>query len=221
MNWYQKAKKSNDEHIKKLISEYEEATEEVKKIELKNALKLLCGGDEEEIEIKNNLEETVKEYQTVEKKQEEKSFSHTENNIKRMNKEELQNVINDCTKEIKRLESTRLKHETFAQKKELNQKIWDVRRVQNIARGLIYSQKMARKLEERKTQTSLLTTKRARFVRLFRMGISFSNMLTHPEGIKKEDMLDIVNDDVIKSCTDIDRHFAERWGRWVEVKLKQ
>ena len=51
MNWYLKAKKSNDETIKKMLDEYDSSKEDnAKRFELKNAIKILCGRDDEEVE---------------------------------------------------------------------------------------------------------------------------------------------------------------------------
>lgn len=226
MNWYDKAKKSKDEHIKKLIEDYDSSEDKMKKTELENAIKIIIGSEKEE-KAENPFEEKPKTKKEETRKKEiieaKKEFTHTEESVKKLEdkKDELYKVLEDCRNEIKRLEGTRLVHETFTQKRNLDKDIWAIRRISYIARRLIYADKMKKKAIQNKNQTSLIATKRARFVRLFRMGISFSNMITHPDGVKKEDMIDIVNDDVIKSCLEIDRNFRSRWERWVEVKLKK
>lgn len=219
-NWYQKAQKSNNEDVKNLVYQYNSLDAgDPKRKELKEAIKIIVGDDE----VITNPFEVVEDVQDVTESREETKeeaeteFSLTEKHVNKISDvAELHAIIAECRDEIKRIDGTRLKKETFHQKIEKNREIWKVRRIEYLARSKIYEQKRKEKELENKNKVSQIATKRARFVMLFKKGISFSNICTHPDGVRKDEILDIVNDDVIKSCKEVDKYFMERWDRWVK-----
>ncbi|MBR0212775.1 MAG: hypothetical protein IJQ55_04165, partial [Alphaproteobacteria bacterium] len=105
-----------------------------------------------------------------------------------------------CREEIQRLEKTRLKHGTYKQNRELDAQIWKVRRIIGIA----FKREIALKERARRIRNagrvSSISLKRARFVKLMRQGFSITNITKHPEGVKKEELTQVLDADTIEAC---------------------
>lgn len=121
-----------------------------------------------------------------------------------------------CREEIVRLEKTRLKHGTYKQNRELDSKIWNVRRIIGIA----LKRELALKERERRIRNagrvSSIALKRARFVKLIRQGISITNITKHPSGVKKEELIEVLDKDTIEACKKDNSRFPDMWLRWKE-----
>ncbi len=121
-----------------------------------------------------------------------------------------------CREEIARLEKTRLKHGTYKQNRELDMAIWKVRRIISVA----FKRELALKERARRIRNagrvSSIALKRARFVKLMRQGISITNITSHPEGVKKEELVDVLDEATIEACRKNNSRFPAMWLRWKE-----
>lgn len=121
-----------------------------------------------------------------------------------------------CREEIARLEKTRLKHATYKQNRELDAAIWKIRRIIGIA----FKREVALKERARRIRNagrvSSIALKRARFVKLMRQGFSITNITNHPEGVKKEELVDVLDDTTIEACRKNNSRFPAMWLRWKE-----
>ena len=121
-----------------------------------------------------------------------------------------------CREEIARLEKTRLKHATYKQNRELDAAIWKVRRIIGIA----FKREVALKERARRIRNagrvSSIALKRARFVKLMRQGFSITNITNHPEGVKKEELVDVLDEATIEACKKNNSRFPAMWLRWKE-----
>lgn len=214
-NWYQEANKSENEHIKKLVQEYNaEDPKSPKRVELKNAILVLMGFDDT----------PVKEEEKEEKKEEPVSTPYTEEDVNATDSvEDLRVISKKCAEEAERLEKTRLLHETFKERIALDRAIWKVKRVMFIARRKIYDFKLKEKRakEKREKKISKLAMKQSRFISLYRKGFSFTNITRQEDGVRKEELLEVIDASVIEACSKVHKDFVERWQRWREKFLPE
>lgn len=214
-NWYQEANKSENEHIKKLVQEYNaEDPKSPKRVELKNAILVLMGFDDT----------PVKEEEKEEKKEEPVSIPYTEEDVNSTDSvEDLRVISKKCAEEAERLEKTRLLHETFKERIALDRAIWKVKRVMFIARRKIYDFKLKEKRakEKREKKISKLSMKQSRFISLYRKGFSFTNITRQEDGVRKEELLEVIDASVIEACSKVHKDFVERWQRWREKFLPE
>ena len=214
-NWYQEANKSENEHIKKLVQEYNaEDPKSPKRVELKNAILVLMGFDDT----------PVKEEEKEEKKEEPVYTPYTEEDVNATDSvEDLRVISKKCAEEAERLEKTRLLHETFKERIALDRAIWKVKRVMFIARRKIYDFKLKEKRakEKREKKISKLAMKQSRFISLYRKGFSFTNITRQEDGVRKEELLEVIDASVIEACSKVHKDFVERWQRWREKFLPE
>ena len=208
VNWFIEARKSEDEDVRVLLESFIKAdkTDKKKKEKIKR-----------EIEIKLGLvdaEKLKKEKEEIKNKSE--RFTYIESDIDKIDDvKELDKVSKICKERINSLEKTRLKNETFKDRKELKAKIWEVKLILYKARKKIIDIKTQKELETKKNKVSNLDMKRARFINLIRQNYSISNIIKDENGVRKEELLNIVNDDVIEVCSQIDSNFIETFNRWI------
>lgn len=217
-NWYQEAVKSENEHIRNLVKEYDEAEpKSAKRVEIKNAILVLMGTQENPFNVKEVKEETKEE-----KEEAETDFMLTAEDIKALDKkEDLLACIEEIEKKADELENGRLMHQTFRQKIDLNRKIWSVKRLGFVARLRLRELRAAAKKAEKKGKVTQKQMKKNKFINLYRQGYSFTNISKDPDGVKKEELLEVVDEDVIKACKNYNRYFVEDWNRWVNKFLKK
>lgn len=121
-----------------------------------------------------------------------------------------------CREEIARLEKTRLKHATYKQNRELDAAIWKIRRIIGIAfKREVALKERARRIRNA-SRVSSIALKRARFVKLMRQGFSITNITNHPEGVKKEELVDVLDEATIEACKKNNSRFPAMWLRWKE-----
>lgn len=242
-NWYIKAKNSNNDEIKTLIVEFDNTDVSDPK---KDALKEIIKGKLENLEnnpfvineqvidveiveekpieetpiIEEQPKEEVKEEVKEDVKEKNNSFSFTEEDIPNVNTiEELEVIASACQKEIKRIQMSELKHSTFKQKLEMNKAIWKIRRIMFKSKDKINSIRTEIAKQKRKDVIQRLNLKRTIFVNKYNRGISITNIVKDNQ-IKKEELKEIINDDVINSIEKTsDKHFRERWSRWKKMYL--
>lgn len=146
-----------------------------------------------------------------------KGFYYTETDAaKAKTLDEIVVMKKACREEIARLEKTRLKHATYKQNRELDAAIWKVRRIIGIA----FKREVALKERARRIRNagrvSSIALKRARFVKLMRQGFSITNITNHPEGVKKEELVDVLDEATIEACKKNNSRFPAMWLRWKE-----
>lgn len=121
------------------------------------------------------------------------------------------------------LESSRLKNETYAQRRELNKKIFEANEQIAKLREKIRNEKRAKKLAEIKQsgRVSSLALKQAKVEKLIQKGFSLTNITTHPEGVKKSEMQKIIESNGFLGRIESKHHgFTAMWERWKAKFLK-
>ena len=121
------------------------------------------------------------------------------------------------------LESSRLKNETYAQRKELNRKIFDANEKIAKLREKIRNDKRAKKLAEIKQsgRVSSLALKQAKVEKLIQKGFSLTNITKHPEGVKQNEMQKIIESNGFLGRIESKHHgFTAMWERWKAKFLK-
>lgn len=159
----------------------------------------------------------IQEEPAVDKAEPENTFGYTESDAaKATSLDDLIQLKKACREEIQRLEKTRLKHGTYKQNRELDAAIWKIRRIIGIA----FKREMALKERARRIRNagriSSIALKRARFIKLMRQGFSITNITKHPEGVKKEELTQVLDAGTIEACRKNNSRFPDMWKRWKE-----
>jgi hypothetical protein len=220
-NWYIQAKTSTNEDIIKLLKVYDGLDKDNPQ---KNSLKE---------EIKGYLELKDNPFNKIIEEQAKTKDNAIDDNLKTSNdfyseKElvdktdaELNKIIDECIIRKKELEKGRLKHETFKEKLAMTKRMWKFTRIANISRKIINERRHKIKVKESSTKLSKSALKKAKFCQLIRAGYSFSNICRHPEGVKIEEIEEIVDNDVIEICKKNNPDFLRKWNSWKNKFLKK
>lgn len=121
------------------------------------------------------------------------------------------------------LESSRLKNETYEQRKQLNRKIYAANEEIAKLREKIREAKRAKKLEEiRKSgRVSSLALKQAKIEKLIHKGFSLTNITKHPDGVKANELQKIIESgNFLQNIEQKQRGFTAMWLRWKAKFLK-
>ena len=121
------------------------------------------------------------------------------------------------------LESSRLKNETYEQRRELNRKIYAANEEIAKLREKIREAKRAKKLEEfRKSgRVSSLVLKQAKIEKLIHKGFSLTNITKHPDGVKAKELEKIIESGKFLENIEKKQHgFTAMWLRWKAKFLK-
>lgn len=121
------------------------------------------------------------------------------------------------------LESSRLKNETYAQRRELNRKIYAANEEIAKLRESIRNAKRAAKMEElRKSgHVSSLALKQAKIEKLIHKGFSLTNITKHPDGVKASELQKIIESGkFLENIEQKQRGFTAMWLRWKAKFLK-
>lgn len=121
------------------------------------------------------------------------------------------------------LESSRLKNETYAQRRALNKKIYEANEQIAKLREKIREAKRAKKLEElRKSgHVSSLALKQAKIEKLIHKGFSLTNITKHPDGVKASELQKIIESGkFLENIEQKQRGFTAMWLRWKAKFLK-
>lgn len=121
------------------------------------------------------------------------------------------------------LENSRLKNETYAQRKALNRKIYEANEQIAKLREKIREAKRAKKLDEIKKsgRVSSLALKQAKVEHLIQKGFSLTNITKHPDGVKKTELQKIIESNGFLGRIESKYHgFAAMWERWKAKFLK-
>lgn len=121
------------------------------------------------------------------------------------------------------LESSRLKNETYEQRRQLNRKIYAANEEIAKLREKIREAKRAKKLEElRKSgHVSSLALKQAKIEKLIHKGFSLTNITKHPDGVKASELQKIIESgNFLQNIEQKQRGFTAMWLRWKAKFLK-
>ncbi len=121
------------------------------------------------------------------------------------------------------LESSRLKNETYEQRRELNRKIYAANEEIAKLREKIREAKRAKKLDEiRKSgRVSSLALKQAKIEKLIHKGFSLTNITKHPDGVKANELQKIIESgNFLQNIEQKQRGFTAMWLRWKAKFLK-
>ena len=121
------------------------------------------------------------------------------------------------------LENSRLKNETYEQRRQLNHKIYAANEEIAKLREKIREAKRAKKLEElRKSgRVSSLTLKQAKVEKLIHKGFSLTNITKHPDGVKASELQKIIESGkFLQNIEQKQRGFTAMWERWKAKFLK-
>lgn len=225
MSWYHEAQKSENSKVKELLKAYQAETDKSNKKALRDAMLLVLGikaDEEENPEELNQVVEEIKEEEDLNKKNNSFSFPETIEEVAKIDDIEVLEKIFKLSKEkTKEIELTRLKHETFKQKKEMDRKIWAIRRVGFAAHSRAYNKKMFIKKKESQSKISMIHKKRQIFINLIRQGVSFSQICVREDGLKKEELTEIVNIDVLNACKPYMMDVVGKWAKWCQANLEE
>lgn len=121
------------------------------------------------------------------------------------------------------LENSRLKNETYEQRRQLNHKIYAANEEIAKLREKIREAKRAKKLEEiRKSgHVSSLALKQAKIEKLIHKGFSLTNITKHPDGVKASELQKIIESGkFLENIEQKQRGFTAMWERWKAKFLK-
>ena len=225
MSWYEEAQKSDSIKVKELLKAYVAEKDEAKRKAIKEAVILILG-------IKEDKEEPENPFLVVEEKKEEKEDENKKNNsfsfpksqeeiLKINDLETLEKIFHESKTKGIELEKTRLKHETFKERIALNKKIWAIRRIGFIAHHKANEIKLHLKRKENASKVNMIHKKRQIFINLIKQGTSFSRICEIDEGLKKEELNEIVNEDVLEACKPYMKNICSKWAKWCEMNLKE
>lgn len=224
MSWYQEAQKNDSSKIKELLKAYKEEQDKTQKQALKEAIILVLGIKDTEDEPENPfmVDEVTEEKKDENKKNKSFSFPTSEEDIAKVNDlETLERIFHESKERCNEMEKTRLKHETFKQKKELDRKIWAVRRLGFIAHRKAFDIRVYNKKKENSTKINMMHKKRQMFINFIKQGYSFSRICEIDDGLKKEELNEIVNGDVLEACKPYMKNICSKWAKWCEMNLKE
>lgn len=121
------------------------------------------------------------------------------------------------------LENSRLKNETYEQRRKLNRKIYEANEEIAKLRESIRNAKRAAKMEEmrKSNHVSALALKQARIEHLIQKGFSLTNITKHPEGVKASELEKVIESGkFLENIEQKQRGFTAMWLRWKAKFLK-
>lgn len=69
------------------------------------------------------------------------------------------------------------------------------------------------------TKISQTAMKQAKFLSLYKQGLSISNITRHPDGVKADSLESIMTQDFIEEMDKFDKRFIPMWNRWKDKFL--
>ena len=222
MNWKEAAQASTDPKIKELLEQYNSAKDmESAKAIQKQIVEILKAEGITKAPVLDKLKPAVADKPT--------EPETTSDPVAKDAKSEKQDDLSDVEKlkfwkdRLNVLESSRLKNETYAQRKELNHKIYEANEEIYKLREKIRIAKQKAKMEEiRKSgRVSSLSMKQAKLEQLLHKGFSLTNITKHPEGIKADELKKVIESNGFLARIEPKyRGFGAMWERWKAKFLK-
>lgn len=226
MNWKDAAEASTDPKIKELLEQYNSAKDmESAKAIQKQIVEILKAEGITKAPVLDTLKPADAD------KPAESENAQNENSGKQNSPEKpiVPDELTDVEKlkfwkdRLNVLENSRLKNETYAQRKELNHKIYEANEKIYKLREKIRIAKQKAKMEEiRKSgRVSSLSLKQAKLEQLLHKGFSLTNITKHPEGIKADELKKVIeSNDFLARIEQKYRGFGAMWERWKAKFLK-
>lgn len=216
MNWKEAAEASTDPKIKELLEQYNSIKDmESAKAIQKQIVEILKA----EGITKAPVLDTLKPADADKPTEPETKSDHVVKNAKSEKQDDLSDVekLKFWKDRLNVLESSRLKNETYEQRKELNRKIYEANEEIYKLREKIRVAKQKAKMEEiRKSgRVSSLSLKQAKLEQLLHKGFSLTNITKHPEGIKAEELKKVIESNGFLARIEPKyRGFGAMWERW-------
>lgn len=226
MNWKDAAEASTDPKIKELLEQYNSAKDmESAKAIQKQIVEILKAEGITKAPVLDTLKPADADKPT------EPENAQNDNSEKPNSPEKpiVPDELTDAEKlkfwkdRLNVLENSRLKNETYAQRKELNRKIYEANEKIYKLREKIRVAKQKAKMEEiRKSgRVSSLSLKQAKLEQLLHKGFSLTNITKHPEGIKADELKKVIESNgFLTRIEQKHRGFGAMWERWKAKFLK-
>lgn len=222
MNWKEAAQASTDPKIKELLEQYNSAKDmESAKAIQKQIVEILKA----EGITKAPVLDTLKPADADKPTEPETPSDPVAKDAKSGKQDDLSDVekLKFWKDRLNVLENSRLKNETYAQRKELNHKIYEANEEIYKLREKIRIAKQKAKMEEiRKSgRVSSLSMKQAKLEQLLHKGFSLTNITKHPEGIKADELKKVIESNGFLARIEPKyRGFGAMWERWKAKFLK-
>ena len=222
MNWKDAAEASTDPKIKELLEQYNSAKDmESAKAIQKQIVEILKA----EGITKAPVLDTLKPADADKPTEPETKSDPVAKDAKSGKQDDLSDVekLKFWKDRLNVLENSRLKNETYAQRKELNHKIYEANEEIYKLREKIRIAKQKAKMEEiRKSgRVSSLSMKQAKLEQLLHKGFSLTNITKHPEGIKADELKKVIESNGFLARIEPKyRGFGAMWERWKAKFLK-
>lgn len=222
MNWKEAAEASTDPKIKELLEQYNSAKDmESAKAIQKQIVEILKAEGITKAPVLDKLKPAVADKPT--------EPETTSAPVAKDAKSEKQDDLSDVEKlkfwkdRLNVLESSRLKNETYEQRKELNRKIYEANEEIYKLREKIRVAKQKAKMEaiKKSGRVSSLSMKQAKLEQLLHKGFSLTNITKHPEGIKADELKKVIESkDFLQRIEKKYHGFGAMWERWKAKFLK-
>ena len=89
---------------------------------------------------------------------------------------------------------------------EVRQQIFDLKQKMNL-------------VKKSTAKVSQVGMKQAKFLSLYKQGLSISNITRHPDGVKADSLESIMTQDFMEQLDKMDKRFIPMWNRWKEKFL--
>lgn len=211
VNWKEIAEKSENPEIKAKYELFKAETDEAKQRSLRGLIVAL---------IKEDAAKSAAEKETEPKAEPDRNFGSTQTPDPELTDVEKLKFWKD---RLTVLENSRLKNETYAQRRELNRKIWQANEeIARLREAIRTAKRMAKLAEIKKSgRVSSLALKQAKVERLIQKGFSLTNITKHPEGVKKDELQKVIeNGKFIARIEEKHHGFTAMWERWKAKFLK-
>lgn len=222
MNWKEAAEASTDPKIKEMLEQYNSAKDmESAKAIQKQIVEILKAEGITKAPVLDKLKPAVADKPT----EPETKSDPVAKNAKSGKQDDLSDVekLKFWKDRLNVLESSRLKNETYEQRRELNRKIYAANEEIAKLREKIREAKRAAKMEEiRKSgRVSSLVLKQAKIEKLIHKGFSLTNITKHPDGVKANELQKIIESGNFLQNIEQKQHgFTAMWLRWKAKFLK-
>jgi hypothetical protein len=121
--------------------------------------------------------------------------------------------------QIQEIEKTELKNPTWEQKKELSDRIGKLNQHIRWATNRTIDIKQKKQQEIKSVGISKKVYKQSKLVAMIREGKSLSVIVSEPEGISKDEIQELLSDDIILECAKHRPDFVEYYKRWKDKYL--
>ena len=215
IKWIDAAKNSDNEEIKALLNKYENTEVRSEKEKARDEIINLLTSKESD--KPQEEPQTVEDEETIEdnksKREKEKSDKYAK--------------IKEIREEIVAIEKTRLKNPTYEERMEFNKKIKEKEKKIIAIRNVLRKEKIEEKerIKRQSGQVSSIKMKQAKILKLLRQGTSFSNITKHSDGVKKEEITQVIENDsqFMEEMQKINKKLPKMWLSWKQkfVTLKR